>query len=140
VVGFAMLSLLRSLRIFRRRTSRYKLEQMLIERWLAAVRQSLSHSVDLAYELALCGNLVKGYGETSERGHANLKLILADVERDVAAADLSQRVKRAREAALADPEGRSLAASLGLPPPQPVAKPIRFVRPDFLKSRHEKVL
>jgi indolepyruvate ferredoxin oxidoreductase beta subunit len=140
VAGFSLLSFLRSLRIFRRRTSRYTLEQALIERWLDAVRLSLSHSVNLAYELALCGNLVKGYGETSERGHSNLKLILADVERDATAADLSQRVKRAREAALADPEGRSLAASLGLPPPQMVAKPIRFVRPDSMKSRYEKAL
>jgi indolepyruvate ferredoxin oxidoreductase beta subunit len=140
VSGFVLLSLLRSLRIVRRRTSRYTVEQTLIERWLDAVRLSLSHSLYLAHELALCGNLVKGYGETSERGHGNLKLILADVERDAAADNLSQRVKRAREAALTDPEGRSLAVSLGLPPPQLVAKPIRFVRPDSSKSRYEKAL
>jgi indolepyruvate ferredoxin oxidoreductase beta subunit len=128
VSGFLMLCALRSLRPLRPRTSRYASEQQMIERWLAAVQDALGRSTELAYALALCGNLVKGYGETSERGHRNLQLILDDIENAPAAADAAERVKRAREAALADPEGRTLAASLGLPPPALVAKPVRFVR------------
>lgn len=128
VSGFLMLCALRSLRPLRPRTSRYAAEQQMIERWLATVQGALLHSAELAYELALCGNLVKGYGETSERGHRNLKMILSDVERGAHAGDAAERVKRAREAALADPEGRSLAKSLGLQPPPLVAKPLRFVR------------
>ncbi|HEV2610035.1 MAG TPA: indolepyruvate oxidoreductase subunit beta family protein [Noviherbaspirillum sp.] len=128
VSGFLMLCALRSLRRWRPRTSRFAAEQRMIARWLDAVRQALVHSTGLAYELALCGNLVKGYGETSERGHRNLTAILADVERNAMSADAASRVRRAREAALADPEGRTLAQSLGLPAPAMVAKPVRFVR------------
>lgn len=130
VRGFALLCALRSLRRWRPRTSRYAVEQQAIERWLAAVRHAMPRSPELAMELALCGNLVKGYGETSERGHRNLRAILDDAEAhkadDVAA--LTLRVQQARKAALADPEGRALAGSLGLPAPQPKAQPIRIVR------------
>lgn len=134
VVGFAMLSLLRSLRRFRRRTSRYAAEQVLIERWLLLIQQAMPHSVELALELALCGNLVKGYGETSERGHRNLELILDDTERNITAPGLAARIAKARQAALSDPEGRALAASLDMPPPPLAAKPMRFVRKESLNT------
>ncbi|MEF7614495.1 indolepyruvate oxidoreductase subunit beta family protein [Aquincola sp. MAHUQ-54] len=130
VGGFALLCVLRSLRRWRPRTSRYTIEQQAIDRWLAAVGAALPRSAELAVELALCGNLVKGYGETSERGHRNLAAILDDVQTrgtDDAAA-LTERVRSARQAALADPEGRALAGSLGLPRPEPKAQPIRIVR------------
>lgn len=122
LAGFVMLCGLRSLRPWRRRTSRFATEQELIERWLAAVQSALPGPA--ALELALCGNLVKGYGETSERGHRNLVTILDEAARPATA----ERVKAARLAALADPDGRQLAKSLGRPPPPPVAHPIRIVR------------
>jgi indolepyruvate ferredoxin oxidoreductase beta subunit len=141
VRGFAMLCVLRSLRPLRRRTSRYAFEQAMIERWLDAVRRTLALSPRLAFELALCGNLVKGYGETSERGHRNLGAVLDDVHgllhgatnhaatHDTAPLDAAAaRVRSAREAALADPEGRTLARALGLPPPQVRSHPIHIVR------------
>ena len=131
VGGFALLCLLRGLRGWRPRTSRYALEQQAIERWLAAVRAAQTVSAALALELALCGNLVKGYGETSARGHRNLAAILDDQQAhrsDTDAAACVERVRSARQAALADPEGRALAGSLGLPSPEPKAQPIRFVR------------
>lgn len=130
VSGFALLCALRSLRPLRPRTSRFAAEQAMIDRWLAAVQGALTRSPALALELALCGNLVKGYGDTSERGHRNLAAILEDAEQrtgDVPDA-LAQRVATARKAALADPEGRSLAGALDRPPPPLVAKPIHFVR------------
>ncbi|MDN4592161.1 indolepyruvate oxidoreductase subunit B [Xenophilus aerolatus] len=132
VLGFMTLVALRSLRPLRRRMSRFLAEQELIERWLCVVRDTLARDPELAHEIALAGNLVKGYGETSERGHRNLMAILEDVERTMAtqSTDFATvgRVRKARKAALEDPEGRALASALGLPPPQPVAQPIRFVR------------
>lgn len=74
----------------------------------------------LALEVALCGNLVKGYGETSRRGHKNLNTILAQVS----AGATAETVRTARVAALADPEGRQLGAAIG----QPVERPIKIVR------------
>jgi indolepyruvate ferredoxin oxidoreductase beta subunit len=130
VIGFAALCALRSLRRWRPRTSRYATEQQAIERWLASVRQAQLRSAELATELALCGNLVKGYGETSERGHRNLASILDDFREHASddAAALAQRVKTARKAALADPEGRALAGALGLPQAEPKPQPIRVFR------------
>ncbi len=130
VSGFLLLCALRSLRAWRPRSSRYAIEQKMIERWLAAIRRALPHSVGLARELALCGNIVKGYGETSERGHRNLGAILSDFERSQPSefADHEARVRDARVAALADPEGRTLAKSLGIPAPEPKVHPIRIVR------------
>ncbi len=130
VSGFALLCLLRGLRPLRPRTSRFAAEQAMIERWLAAIRQALARSPALAHELALCGNLVKGYGDTSERGHHNLAAILDDVAtRDAHDTEaLTARVAAARKAALADPEGRSLATALDRPQPALVAKPVHFVR------------
>jgi len=130
VSGFAMLSLLRAMRPLRPRTSRYASEQQAIERWLACVGDALGQSSKLALEVALCGNLVKGYGETSARGHRNLATILDDLRAhrtdDVDAQ--TDRVRRVRLAALAEPEGRSLAGSLGVPFAEPKPQPIHIVR------------
>jgi indolepyruvate ferredoxin oxidoreductase, beta subunit len=132
VSGFMMLCALRSLRRFRRHTSRFRSEHDLIVRWLDAIRRLLGtpNLTHAAYELALSGNLVKGYGQTHERGRKNLQAILADIDgQDLSlASGLANRIKHAREAALADPEGRKLAQALGLPAPEPVFKPINFVR------------
>ena len=131
VHGFAMLCALRALKPLRRHSARFAVEQALIARWLQAIHAALASSPRLAYELALCGNLVKGYGETSARGHRNLTAVLDDLapqptpDEGDAAAD---RVRTAREAALADPEGRTLARALGLAPPAPREHPIRIVR------------
>lgn len=116
--GFLMLCGLRSLRPLRRHMSRYLEEQAGIERWLGAVEAAMPGP--LALEVALCGNLVKGYGETSSRGHRNLDAILDQVGKGATAG----KIREARQAALADPEGRKLSAAIG----QPVAHPIRIVR------------
>ncbi|WP_043458749.1 indolepyruvate oxidoreductase subunit beta family protein [Azohydromonas australica] len=129
VSGFALLCLLRSLKVWRRHSARYAVEQQMIQHWLQAVHLALESSPELAHELALCGNLVKGYGQTSERGHRNLCAILDDVlQHQALDPGLAERVRQARQAAMADPQGRQLAAALGLPVPEPVAQPIRIVR------------
>ncbi|MCJ9709636.1 indolepyruvate oxidoreductase subunit beta family protein [Bordetella hinzii] len=128
VGGFALLCLLRGLRRWRPRTERYAREQAMIERWLQAVRALLPGSPRAALELALCGNLVKGYGETSERGHRNLAAILDDAGQAGAGEALAGRIAAARRAALADPQGQALARALDLPAPPLVEQPLRFVR------------
>lgn len=133
VIGFVLLCALRSLRPWRPYTSRYATENAMIDRWLAVIHVALPQSVGLAYELALCGNLVKGYGDTSERGHNNLTSILEDAQREMRLPSLNvdtltQHVRRARLAALSDPEGRQLAGVLGLPPPEAKSHPIHIVR------------
>lgn len=116
--GFVMLCILRSLRPLRRHMSRYVEEQASIEKWLTAVGAAMP--TPLALEIALCGNLVKGYGETSRRGHRNLDAIL----NQVAEGTTAEAVSASRKAALADPEGKQLSAALG----RLVEQPIRIIR------------
>lgn len=136
VLGFLALTAVRLLRPLRPRLARYAAEQAAIERWIKAVVATLASAPELALELALCGNLIKGYGDTHARGHRSLALVLDDIESRWALASgvparpqvqgLSARVRAAREAALAEPDGVKLAATLGLPRPQALARPITF--------------
>ena len=88
----------------------------------------------LAYEIALTARLIKGYSDTNKRGKANFKRIFdhlvegTAVSGDEAKADA---IFAAREAALADAEGKDLDKALGRHgvAPLPVKEvPIRFVR------------
>jgi indolepyruvate ferredoxin oxidoreductase, beta subunit len=131
--GFLTLRLLALLRPWRRMSARYADEQVLIERWLGAIRGGAREPA-LALEIALCGRLIKGYGETHQRGRDNLLRIMDTLVEGGAVADATERasaIRKAREAALADPEGRGLEGSLaahGIEPLPPKAKPIRFMR------------
>ena len=107
------------------------------ERRLAAVTkaaQSNTASPRLAYEIALTARLIKGYSDTNKRGKANFNRIFdnlvegAAVSGDEAKADA---IFAAREAALADPDGKNLDKALGKHgvAPQAVKEvPIRFVK------------
>ncbi len=131
--GFLTLRLLALLRPWRRMSARYADEQVLIERWLGAIRAGAREPA-LALEIALCGRLIKGYGETHQRGRDNLLRIMDTLVEGSAVTDATERaiaIRKAREAALADPEGRGLEGSLvahGIAPLPPKAKPMRFVR------------
>ena len=134
VFGFVMLRVLAWLRPLRRATSRYKDEQALIDRWLEAVRSAAARDLGLALETALCGRLIKGYGDTHRRGKGNFTRILDTIVAGgsfVSDAERAEAIRKAREAALADPEGRKLDQSLeavGVPPRPPQAKPMQFFR------------
>jgi indolepyruvate ferredoxin oxidoreductase beta subunit len=117
VWGFARLRFLASLRRWRPRTYRYVEEQAEIERWLAAIRAAAPLGVELAREIAESARLVKGYGDTYKRGLSNYQRIAAEVIAPALAGRLSPKaaadaVANARVAALADPEGESLARTL----------------------------
>ena len=105
------------LRPWRRRTWRFADEQAQIERWLDAIVRHGARDVDAAVEIAGCARLLKGYGDTHRRGLRNFNLIFARlVERPAADA---AAIRRAREAALADPEGDALDRALGAIAPAP---------------------
>ena len=132
--GFLALRLLAGRRGLRRRGARYAQEQAGIERWLAAVERAAAADWACAYELALAGRLVKGYGATNERGKRNLAHILdhlADGGTFATPAARAEAIRAAREAALADEGGRALDAALaahGAPARPAVAQPIRWHR------------
>ncbi|TAN48951.1 MAG: hypothetical protein EPN19_15220 [Betaproteobacteria bacterium] len=69
-------------------------------------------------EIAACARLVKGYGDTHRRGLANFTAILDALVENPATSDPAAQaaaIRRAREAALADPEGKALQQDLGRP-------------------------
>ena len=132
VTGFLMLRLLAALRPLRRRSARYAEEQALFERWLAAI--TAAPAPELALEIALCGRLIKGYGDTNRRAKANFLRIFDTLVEGGAVGDAgarAQAIRAARTGALADPEGRGLETTLAVhgiaPLPQP-PKIIQFMR------------
>jgi indolepyruvate ferredoxin oxidoreductase beta subunit len=111
LTAFLALYLLAALRRWRRGTLRYQIEQERIEGWLARIRASAADYA-LAVEIAECPRLVKGYGDTHERGLRNYASIMQFIDRGKDRSDLAARVRRLRSAALADEEGRELDSAL----------------------------
>jgi indolepyruvate ferredoxin oxidoreductase beta subunit len=118
VFGYLLVRSLAWLRPLRPYTYRYGEEQALIERWLALVSDAARRDPLLAREVADCARLIKGYGETHRRGKANfLAIVDALVEKPPTsdASEQAKAIRKAREAALADPEGKALGQTLGKP-------------------------
>ena len=118
VFGYLLVRSLAWLKPWRPFSYRYAEEQKLIERWLARVREAAARSVPLALEVAECARLIKGYGETHRRGKANFLAIFDALVENPATADPAEQaraIRKSREAALADPEGKALGGALGKP-------------------------
>jgi len=114
VSGYLRLLALARLRRFRPRSHRYSQEQAAIESWLALIAAAAAKSGALALEIAECARLIKGYGDTLKRGAANYATIERQVIQPILAGAIAlsrgvDAVASARVAALADPEGESLA-------------------------------
>ena len=135
--GFLAMHGLSRLKPWRRKTARFAAEQALIERWLGVVGRAAARDLDLALEIAVCARLVKGYGDTHRRGTENFLRILDTLtEPGLASAEepsaLAAAIRAARDAALADPEGRALDHALRAPAPrlaEPASTPMTIERP-----------
>jgi indolepyruvate ferredoxin oxidoreductase beta subunit len=110
--GFLQLYWLAGLRRWRRKTLRYSQEQIRIGRWLEFIARVARQNYPLAIEIADCQQLVKGYGETHERGTASFDAILADAQTWQQRAGAAGRVRTLRDAALADDQGLALSKAL----------------------------
>jgi indolepyruvate ferredoxin oxidoreductase beta subunit len=118
ISGFVLVRGLAWLKPWRPFSYRYGEEQQLIERWLRLVADAAKRDSGLAVEIAQCANLVKGYGETHRRGKGNFLALLDALVEHPASADPQEQaraLRKAREAALADPEGLALEKQLGKP-------------------------
>jgi indolepyruvate ferredoxin oxidoreductase beta subunit len=118
ISGYLRLFMLARLRRWRPFSTRFAEEQAAIDGWLARITQAAARGDhDLALEIAACARLLKGYGDTHRRGREGFALVMQQaVEPALAGAagdgTAAGRVARAREAALADPEHRTLRATL----------------------------
>lgn len=96
LLGQLAYRLLVSFRPFRPYGERYREEQTLIEGWLEAIAEAGKESWEKAFEITLCGRIIKGYGETNRRTKHKLKAIMSAASR-LEVVDL----RAMREAALA---------------------------------------
>jgi indolepyruvate ferredoxin oxidoreductase beta subunit len=112
IAGFLFLHALGGLRRWRRGTLRYAVENARIEDWLGRIERLAPAHYGLAVELARAQRLIKGYGETHERGWRNFSALLARIDALAGRADGAAVMARLQEAALADEEGVTLAKEL----------------------------
>jgi indolepyruvate ferredoxin oxidoreductase beta subunit len=148
VFGMIMLRVLASFKWLRVIGNRYADEQAMIDEWLKAVVRGAQEDVNLGLALAQCGQLIKGYGTTNERGRDNLLHILRHLAPDDVSVDSSPRtaetsrdshallqkrisaINDARQAALRDAGGLALDQALrahGAPVREVKAQPIRWM-------------
>ena len=129
VSGFLRFYILARLRRFRPRTWRYQEEQRDIGNWLKLILRAAPLSAELAFEIAECARLIKGYGDTHKRGSDNYRVIVAQVIEPALAGQMPVRqatdaLASARTAALLDPEGEALSkclAAVSSPPAHAIA-------------------
>jgi indolepyruvate ferredoxin oxidoreductase beta subunit len=106
--GFMLLYMVASFKPLRPRSLRWIDEQKRQDEWLATVIEIAREDYPLAVEVAHLIGLVKGYGETHERGREKYDTLMALIpklrERGNAAAELESL----RKAAMADESGEGL--------------------------------
>jgi len=110
--GFLLLYVTASFRGLRRRSLRFGREHAAIKNWLALITRHAPNNAGLAVEIAACQHLIKGYGDTHARGLANYQRIIDALPVLAKRDDAARRVAAARQAALADEDGQTLAALL----------------------------
>ncbi len=112
--GFLMLRTVAGLKRWRRGSLRYALENARIEAWLARVQAAAAQDTALAIELTECQRLVRGYGDTFERGLKLYDTVMAAVTAAHARAGHlpAATLRELRVAAQADEEGRQLQLTL----------------------------
>lgn len=107
---FLMLRFVAGLRGLRPRSLRFHEEQERIEGWLDLVVEAAARDNDLAVELVRCQRLIKGYGDTFERGLRNYGAIV-EAYRAGRVSDADTLITL-RDAALSDDKGDALTAKL----------------------------
>jgi indolepyruvate ferredoxin oxidoreductase beta subunit len=112
ITGFLLLRGLASLKRWRRGTLRYQIENTRIEGWLRRIVEMGDHNHALAVEIARAQRLVKGYGDTHERGWRNFSILMDQLAALQNLADGAVILARLQQAALADEEGTALAREL----------------------------
>jgi indolepyruvate ferredoxin oxidoreductase, beta subunit len=110
--GFLLLYGVASLKPLRPISLRYDEEQKSIAAWLETVVATAGKNYDLAVEVAAARNLVKGYGDTHERGRARFQTLINTLPQLVGRQDGGAKLAALRKAANADDTGAALAAAV----------------------------
>jgi indolepyruvate ferredoxin oxidoreductase, beta subunit len=106
--GFLLLYALAKLKPLRRRSLRFATEQAVLANWLNLVAATARADYPLAVQIARMRSLVKGYGETHERGQAKFDKLVVVVPRLLGRSNSGATLEALIKAALADEDGQAL--------------------------------
>jgi indolepyruvate ferredoxin oxidoreductase, beta subunit len=130
--GFLLLYALAKLKPLRRSSLRFASEQAGLANWLNLVAATARADYPLAVQIARMRSLVKGYGETHERGQAKFGKLVVVVPRLLGRSNSGTTLEGLIKAALADEGGQALdkaIADLGgansAPPLSPLGERVR---------------
>ena len=110
--GFLLLFGLARLRGLRPISHRHAVEQARIEAWLSSALNAARNNYDLGVEIIALQRLVKGYGETHERGLRRYGAILATLHGLVEHPEAAAMARAMAHAAMKDDSGRLLAREI----------------------------
>jgi indolepyruvate ferredoxin oxidoreductase beta subunit len=110
--GFLLLYGVASLKPFRRGSLRYDREMRFLTEWLEIVRRAAGIDLSLATGLAHLRNLVKGYGDTYERGRFKYQTICSFVSEDLGSPSAATHLRALIAAAEKDENGAALGSEV----------------------------
>ncbi len=110
--GFLPLYFLTRMKRWRRATLRYAIEKERIDQWLDRIAARVADSYALATATAECARLLKGYGETYERGLRSYTRVMDALSQLPPGDESARRAAELQAAALADENGAALTAAL----------------------------
>lgn len=110
--GFLLLYCVASLKPFRRGSLRHDREMRFLTEWLAIVRRAAEIDLPLATGLAHLRKLVKGYGDTYQRGLSKYRTICAFVSEELRHPPVAAHLKALTAAAEKDEDGAALGAEI----------------------------
>jgi indolepyruvate ferredoxin oxidoreductase beta subunit len=112
VIGFGMLWAVGGLRRWRRGVLRHGREGAHLQEWFALALRERCNDYGLGVEVLKCRRLIKGYSDTHSRGLSKFDRVLSALPMLRGRADAADWLRRLREAALADAEGKTLEGAL----------------------------
>jgi indolepyruvate ferredoxin oxidoreductase beta subunit len=112
IAGFLLLYLISRLKPLRRRSLRFAREQAALARWLDLVAETARSDHALALQVARMRGLVKGYGDTHERGLAKFEKLAALLPGLPAQGNSAVVLESLIKAAQADESGQALAKAI----------------------------
>jgi indolepyruvate ferredoxin oxidoreductase beta subunit len=110
--GFLLLYCVAALKPLRRGSLRHDREMRFLTEWLEIVRRAADIDISLAIGFAQLRNLVKGYGDTCERGRSRYQAICSFVSGDLHNPSAATHLKALTVAAEKNEDGVALRAEI----------------------------
>lgn len=112
LLPYLQLHLLGGLRRWRRGTLRHTIEMEHVRTWLDAALAQSSADYDVAVEIVRNRRLIKGYSDTHARGLSKYDRVMQAVSLLSGRPDAASWIRRLRDAALLDEDGKALDGAL----------------------------